>query len=105
MSGLRVLVCCPNGAGVSLMMESVLRKVADRSGLELAQLCHSSIQQGEKTAGEYDLVLCPAELAPRLKDWESRVDIIGLKNPLSRREMQERLTAYCQSKAQERDRQ
>ncbi len=100
MSGLRVLVCCPNGAGVSLMMESVLRRVAAELGLELARLDHGSICQGAKTAGAYDLVLCPAELVAHLRDWEGQADIIGLNNPLSRREMRERLTAYCEGQMQ-----
>ncbi|MCC8128443.1 MAG: hypothetical protein LIO51_00665 [Clostridiales bacterium] len=97
MSGLRVLVCCPNGAGVSLMMESMLRRVAAELGLELSRLDHGSILQGAKTAGAYDLVLCPAELVPHLRDWEGQADIIGLNNPLSRREMRERLAVYCRA--------
>lgn len=94
MNGIRILICCPNGAGVSLMLETMVKKAASQLHLPLAQLCHCSIREGAKRAGDFDLVLCPRELAPMLSDWQDRVTVIGLNNALSRRELEERLRAF-----------
>lgn len=91
MKEIRILICCPNGAGVSLMLETMVKKTAGQLGLPLAQLRHCSIREGAKIAGDFDLVLCPRELAPTLADWQGRVTVIGLNNALSRRELEERL--------------
>lgn len=91
MTGIRILICCPNGAGVSLMLETMVRRASVQLGLPLGRLCHCSIREGAKIAGDFDLVLCPRELAPMLSGWQDRVTVIGLNNALSRRELEERL--------------
>lgn len=93
-SGIRILICCPNGAGLSLMMRSMVQKAADQAGLPVARLQHGSIREGVKIAGAFDLVLCPAELVPQLKGWQGQITVIGLRNPLSRRELEDRLSGY-----------
>lgn len=98
MTGVRVLICCPNGAGVSLMMESMVRTAAQKLGLPIQRLHHGSIREGVRRAGEFDLVLCPRELTAQLSPWQGQVAVIGLNNPLSRRELEEKLTAYMKQK-------
>ncbi|MGM9593420.1 MAG: PTS sugar transporter subunit IIB [Candidatus Onthomonas sp.] len=96
MTGIRLLICCPNGAGVSLMMESMVRTAAQKLNLPIQRLHHGSIREGVRRAGEFDLVLCPRELTAQLSHWQGKVQVIGLNNPLSRRELEEKLAAYMQ---------
>lgn len=76
------------------MMESMVRTAAQKLGLPIQRLHHGSIREGVRRAGEFDLVLCPRELTAQLSPWQGQVQVIGLNNPLSRRELEEKLTAY-----------
>ena len=76
------------------MMESMVRTAAQKLGLPIQRLHHGSIREGVRRAGDFDLVLCPRELTAQLSPWQGQVQVIGLNNPLSRRELEEKLTAY-----------
>lgn len=95
MTGLRILVCCPNGAGISLMLESMVQSAARQIPFPIQTLHHGSIREGRRVAGAFDLVLCPQSLVPQLDIWQGTVTILGLENPLSPRELGEKLTDLC----------
>lgn len=99
-TGVRILLCCPKGAGLSLMMESLTAKAARKVGLPVARLHHGSIREGAKTAGQFDLVLCPARLARQLDAWKGQVEVAGLKNPLSDEELEAALLHWMQTHTQ-----
>lgn len=80
------------------MMESMVRTAAQKLGLPIQRLHHGSIREGVRRAREFDLVLCPRELTAQLSPWQGQVAVIGLNNPLSRRELEEKLTAYMKQK-------
>ena len=96
MAGLRILLCCPNGAGISLMLESMVQTAARQLGCPIQQLYHCSIREGQKIAGAFDLVLCHQFLVPQLDPWVGQVTVLGLNNPLSPRELREKFAAVCQ---------
>ena len=58
-------------------------RAARKLGFPVARLHHGSIREGVRTAGEYDLVICPARLAGALRGWQGRVTVAGLQDPLS----------------------
>lgn len=94
MRNLRILICCPNGAGTSLMLEAMVKKATGALGLPTEELYHCSIREGVKIASRFHLILCPKELAPQLEPWKGQAQIIGLENPFSPRELEERLKAF-----------
>lgn len=94
MRELRILICCPNGAGTSLMLAAMVKQAANSMGMPVEQLYHCSIREGAKIAGRFHLALCPKELVPQLECWKGQVQMIGLNNPFSPRELKERLSAF-----------
>ncbi len=45
LDGKRILACCANGAGSSLMMEKAIKKVLDKYGIKVAELRHCPVSE------------------------------------------------------------
>lgn len=58
MAKLKLLVCCGNGAGTSMMIKLNVEKVAKKMGLDVQEIHHCAVSEGKSAAGNYDIVLC-----------------------------------------------
>lgn len=88
----KILACCANGSGTSMMMNLTLEKVIRTNGYKVARTHHSSITEGRLIAGDYDIVLCPINFVSMFdKAAHSGVIILGLRNVMSQKEMTDRL--------------
>lgn len=89
-----ILACCANGSGTSLMMKMTLEKVIKSLGVKTSKTHHCSLSEGKNTAMNYDVVFCPLNFKDMFKDAEAKgVHVIGLKNVMSQKEMEEKLIA------------
>ena len=48
----RILACCANGSGTSLMMKLTLDKVISTCGFKVEEARHDSIMEGRKVAAD-----------------------------------------------------
>lgn len=67
MAKLKLLVCCGNGAGTSMMIKLNVEKVAKKMGLDVQEIHHCAVSEGKSAAGNYDIVLCSKILFQCLK--------------------------------------
>ena len=80
---MKVLVCCANGAGTSLMMEMKVKQAFKELGKQ-AEVSHTSLSEGKNTSRFYDAVICCTAFVNNFKDAQDRgVKVIGVKNILS----------------------
>lgn len=87
-----ILACCANGSGTSLMMKMTLEKCIKNMDLKVSKQHHCSLSEGKNTATNYDIVLCPLNFKDMFKDAEAKgVKVVGLKNVMSQKEMEEKL--------------
>ena len=76
------------------MMKMTLEKVVKSLDIKLSKQHHCSLSEGKNTAVNYDIVLCPLNFVDMFKDAEAKgVHVVGLKNVLSQKEMEEKLLA------------
>ena len=54
----KLLACCANGAGSSLMMEKAIDKVMKKYNIKPAELRHCPVSEGKTAARNYDVVFC-----------------------------------------------
>lgn len=95
---LKLLVCCGNGAGTSMMIKLNVEKVAKNMGLQIQEIRHCSVSEGKSAAGQYDIVLCSKNFMPMFADAEKKgTKIVGLKNVMSAKEIEAGLTAALES--------
>lgn len=88
----KILACCANGSGTSLMMKLTLDKVISTCGFCVEEARHDSIMEGRKVASRYDIVLCPLNFVDMFDEAAAKgTKVIGLKNVMSQREMTEAL--------------
>ncbi len=91
-SMVKILACCANGSGTSLMMRLTLDKVIASCGFKVEEVRHDSITEGRKIASNYDIVLCPLNFVEMFADAEEKgTKVLGLKNVMSQKEMTEQL--------------
>ena len=89
---MNILLCCVNGSGTSLMMKINLDRVVQSLNVDVGKVYHCTLSEGKNIAKEYDIVFCPLYFVDMFKDAESSgVHIIGLKNLMSKKEMEEKL--------------
>lgn len=95
MSGkLKLLVCCGNGAGTSMMIKLNVEKVIKKMGIDVQSIYHCAISEGKSLASQYDVVLCSKNFVPMFKQAEEKgTKIVGLKNVMSAKEIEEGLIA------------
>lgn len=89
LDGKRILACCANGAGSSLMMENAIKKVMTRNGVKLAELRHCPVSEGKSAARNYDVVLFAKPFAKTFEGSEgANTVLIPLKNVMSDKEIE-----------------
>lgn len=95
MSGkLKLLVCCGNGAGTSMMIKLNVEKVIKKMCIDVQSIYHCAISEGKSLASQYDVVLCSKNFVPMFKQAEEKgTKIVGLKNVMSAKEIEEGLIA------------
>ncbi len=90
----KILVSCANGAGSSLMLKMNVEKVFKSMGLDIAKIHHCSISEGKSSARQYDMVFTPLNFISMFKEAEDAgVTVIGLRNVLSKVEIEEKIRA------------
>lgn len=94
MAKLKLLVCCGNGAGTSMMIKLNVEKVTKKMGLDIQEIHHCAVSEGKSVAGNYDVVLCSKNFVPMFEDSKKRgTKVVGLKNVMSAKEIEEGLKA------------
>ena len=89
---LDILVACANGAGTSLMMKLTTEKVVKALDIKVGKLHHCSLSEGKSAASNFDVVFCPLNFISMFQDAEKKgTTVIGLKNVLSQKEMEDKL--------------
>ncbi len=90
----KVLVSCANGAGSSLMLKMNVEKVFKSMGLEISKIHHCAISEGKSSARQYDMVFTPLNFLSMFKEAaDAGVTVIGLRNVLSKVEIEEKIRA------------
>lgn len=89
LDGKRILACCANGAGSSLMMENAIKKVLTKHGVKPAELRHCPVSEGKSAARNYDVVFCARTFAKTFDGVDTV--LIPLKNVMSAPEIEEGL--------------
>lgn len=88
----KLMVCCANGAGSSLMMKMTLQKVLTKYGIKPADLHHCAVSEGKTAARNYDVVLCARNFASTFDDAKKTgTVVIPLKNIMSAQEIEKGL--------------
>ena len=91
---LKLLVCCGNGAGTSMMIKLNVEKVVKKMNLEVQEIHHCAVSEGKSAASQYNIVLCSKNFMPLFADAEKRgTKIVGLKNVMSAKEIEDGLRA------------
>ena len=67
LDGKKILACCANGAGSSLMMELAIQKVMKRHDIKPAELTHCPFPRDKVQQKNYDVVFCSKAFAANLK--------------------------------------
>lgn len=89
---MKVLVCCANGAGTSLMMEMKVKEAFKQLNVA-ADVSHCSISEGKNTSRSYDLVICSTAFENNFSQTkQAGVPVIGIKNILSVDEIKTKVT-------------
>ena len=93
---MKVIVACANGAGTSLMMMNKIKqafKELDYKGK--LDISHCSLAEGKSTGRNADVIFCAVNFT---KDFEALkdkgVEIIGMKNILSKDEAIEKIKEH-----------
>ncbi len=88
LDGKRILACCANGAGSSLMMEKAIDKVMKKYSAKPAELRHCPISEGKSAARNYDIVFCAKTFTKNFEDVGDKTIVIPLKNVMSDKEIE-----------------
>ena len=89
LDGKKLLACCANGAGSSLMMENAIKKVMTKYGIKPAELWHSPVSEGKTAARSYDVVFCARTFVKTFDGVEKNGTVlIPLKNVMSAQEIE-----------------
>ena len=88
LDGKKILACCANGAGSSLMMEKAIQKVMTKYSIKPAELRHCPISEGKSAARNYDVVFCAKTFSKNFEDVGGNTVVIPLKNVMSDKEIE-----------------
>lgn len=88
----KLMVCCANGAGSSLMMKMTVQKVLKKYGIHEGDLHHCALSEGKSAARNYDVVFCARNFASTFDDAKKNgTVIIPLRNIMSAPEIEKGL--------------
>ena len=89
LDGKKLLACCANGAGSSLMMENAIKKVMTKYGIKPAELRHCPVSEGKTAARSYDVVFCARTFVKTFDGVEKSGTVLSpLKNVMSAQEIE-----------------
>lgn len=89
LDGKKLLACCANGAGSSLMMENAIKKVMTKYEIKPAELRHCPVAEGKTAARNYDVVFCARTFVKTFDGVEKDGTVlIPLKNVMSAQEIE-----------------
>ena len=89
LDGKKLLACCANGAGSSLMMENAIKKVMTKYGIKPTELRHCPVSEGKTAARSYDVVFCARTFVKTFDGVEKNGTVlIPLKNVMSAQEIE-----------------
>jgi len=90
---LKVIAACGSGMGSSQIIKMKLEKVFKKLGIE-ANIYHTNIGDAKSQAANYDVVVCSDSLIGTFANAAAKkVIVIGLKNLLSEKEIEEKVLA------------
>ena len=85
----KMLACCANGAGSSLMMEKAVDKVLKKYNVKVAELRHCPVSEGKSAARNYDVVFCARTFSKNFEELAAAgKTVIALKNVMSDKEIE-----------------
>ncbi len=88
----KMLACCANGAGSSLMMEKAIDKVMKKYNIKPAELRHCPVSEGKTAARNYDVVFCARTFEKTFADAaKGDTVLIPLRNVMSAQEIEKAL--------------
>ena len=88
---LKVIAACGNGMGSSQIIKMKIEKIFKKLNIPVS-IHHTSIGEAKTQASGYDVVFCSEALKKNFsKAEESGTIIIGLKNLLSEKEIEENI--------------
>lgn len=88
---LKVIAACGSGMGSSQIIKMKIEKVFKKLGIQVS-IQHSSVGEAKSQASNFDVVFCSEVLISNFKRAEeSGTIVIGLKNILSEKEMEEKV--------------
>ncbi|MFM1524059.1 MULTISPECIES: PTS sugar transporter subunit IIB [Helcococcus] len=88
---MKVLVCCANGAGTSLLMEMKVKQAFSDLNIK-ADVSHTSLSEGKNSSRNFDVVVCSLAFEKNFDDSKNLgVKVIGIKNILSLDEIKTKL--------------
>ncbi len=88
---LKILAACGQGLGSCQIITMKLNAVFKKMGID-ARVTSSNVSMAKSTATSYDVLFCGQTLVPNFKTAESKgVVVIGLKNLVSEKEMEEKI--------------
>ena len=94
LDGKKLLACCANGAGSSLMMENAIKKVMKSKVLNTYGLRHCTGSEGKTASRIYDVVFCARTFVKTFDGCEKNGTVlIPLKNVMSDKEIEAALKA------------
>lgn len=80
---MKVLVCCANGAGTSMLMSQKVKQALKELNIE-AEVKHTSLSEGKNSSRNYDLVVCSTAFEKEFEQAKKQgVKVIGIRNILS----------------------
>lgn len=88
---LKVIVACGCGMGSSQMMKMRAQEVFKKLGAEVS-IHHTSIDEAKSSADSYDVIMVSEALARNFSN--TKAVVIGLKNILSKGEIEEKLIEH-----------
>lgn len=90
MAKLKVIAACGSGMGSSQIIKMKLEKVFKKLGLD-AEIYHTNVGDVKSQANNYDVVFCSESLVGTFTG--TKATVIGLKNLLAEKEMEEKIQA------------
>lgn len=87
---LKVVVACGCGMGSSQMMKMRAQEVFKKLGIEVS-LHHTSVDEAKSSANSYDVIMVSEALVRNFTN--TKATVIGLKNILSKAEIEEKIIA------------
>ncbi len=89
---MRILVCCANGSGTSLMMMKSVQKACKSLDVAISKIEHTNLSEGKSTASQYDVIFTPLNFVDMFDEAKSKgVTVVGVKNVMSDREIAQRI--------------